>query len=134
MGKEKGNFNLSGILNFPKKTKSTNSGSCVSATREDTQLVSNHNQDHLRYQDDDQESHYTFYDYSKRFLTILNYLFCILGIICAWGAIDTIIKIISKENIYVSLACYSFILIVSLIIIMLYIKLIDKDYKPYDFF
>ncbi|KEG03789.1 hypothetical protein YYE_00691 [Plasmodium vinckei vinckei] len=87
MEKEKSNFNLNGILNFPKKPKRTDSGSSVSVTREDTNLVSDHNRNNLRNQNDNQASHYTFYNYSKKILTILNYLFCILGIICAWGAI-----------------------------------------------
>ncbi|WBY61313.1 hypothetical protein Py17XNL_001401487 [Plasmodium yoelii yoelii] len=72
MEKEKGNFNLNGILNLSKKTKSTNFGSGSSFNREDSKLVYDNNRDSLKYQDDDQISNYTIYDYSKRFFTILS--------------------------------------------------------------
>ncbi|CXJ29787.1 conserved Plasmodium protein, unknown function [Plasmodium berghei] len=134
MEKEKGNFNFNGILNLSKKTKSTNFGSGCSFNREDSKLVYDNNRDSLKYQDDDQISNYTIYDYSKRFFTILNYIFCILGIICAWGAIDSLVIIISKGNLYVSLSCYILIILMSITTISLYIKFVDKDYKPYDFF
>ncbi|SBT82827.1 conserved Plasmodium protein, unknown function [Plasmodium ovale] len=134
MGKGREVFTFEEKCNLSKKTKSTNFGSHTSSDRENSEIAFDSNSDILKYDNHRKNNNNKVYSYSKRFITILNYIFCILGIICAWGAIDSLIQVISGKQVYISLACYSVILLVAIVTLTLYILFIDRNYRPCDFF
>lgn len=68
----------------------------------------------------------------KRFYQVIGYIFCILGIICAWGTIDTVVDLISGNQIYKSLICYSITLFFGFMFLSIYICLFDRNYKPHE--
>ncbi|SCQ17311.1 conserved Plasmodium protein, unknown function [Plasmodium ovale] len=134
MGKGREVFTFEQKCNLSKKTKSTNFGSHTSSDRENSEIAFDSNSDILKYDNHRKNNNNKVYSYSKRFITILNYIFCILGIICAWGAIDSLVQVISGKQVYISLACYSVILFVAIVTLTLYILFIDRNYRPCDFF
>ncbi|EUD64642.1 hypothetical protein C922_04988 [Plasmodium inui San Antonio 1] len=135
MGKQSESTPFKENFNLSKKTKGTNSASRTSSDRENWEIgFQNSRSDLLKQVGNRRKSNHTFYSYSRKFITVLNYIFCILGIICAWGAIDSLVQVISGRQVYLSLACYSIILLLALVFLILYIYYLDRDYRPCDFF
>ncbi|SOV79582.1 conserved Plasmodium protein, unknown function [Plasmodium sp. gorilla clade G3] len=71
---------------------------------------------------------------SNTILSFLYNIFCILGIICAWGTVDSFVDVISGKEMYTSLMCYSILLFIALSFLIYYIYFIDRDYRPCDIF
>ncbi|SCO70258.1 conserved Plasmodium protein, unknown function [Plasmodium vivax] len=122
-------------FNSSRKTNGTNSASPTSSDRENSEIgFQNSRSDLLKHAGSRRKSNHKFYSYSRKFITVLNYIFCTLGILCAWGAIDSLVQVISGGQVYLSLACYSTILFLALAFLMLYTYFLDRDYRPCDFF
>ncbi|SOV16829.1 conserved Plasmodium protein, unknown function [Plasmodium sp. DRC-Itaito] len=71
---------------------------------------------------------------SNTILSFLYNIFCILGIICAWGTVDSFVDVISGKEMYISLMCYSILLFIALSFLIYYIYFIDRNYRPCDIF
>ncbi|KYN95610.1 hypothetical protein PRSY57_1250500 [Plasmodium reichenowi] len=71
---------------------------------------------------------------SNTILSFLYNIFCILGIICAWGTVDSFVDVISGKDMYISLICYSILLFIALSFLIYYVYFIDRDYRPCDIF
>ncbi|ANQ10933.1 Uncharacterized protein PCOAH_00051530 [Plasmodium coatneyi] len=135
MGKQSESTPFKKNFNSSKKTNGINSASPTNSDRENSEIgYQNSRSNLLKQAGSRRKSNDTFYSYSRMFITVLNYIFCILGIICAWGAIDSLVQVISGKQVYLSLTCYSIILIFALVYLMLYIYFVDRDYRPCDFF
>ncbi|CAA9991308.1 conserved Plasmodium protein, unknown function [Plasmodium knowlesi strain H] len=135
MGKQSESKPFKKNFNSSNKRNGMNSGSPTSSDQENSEIdFQNRRRDLLKETGSRRKSNDTLYSYSRMFVTVLNYIFCILGIICAWGAIDSLVQVISGRQVYLSLTCYSIILLFSLVFLMLYIYFLDRDYRPCDFF
>ncbi|GAW83875.1 hypothetical protein, conserved [Plasmodium gonderi] len=135
MGKQSESLPFKKNVSSSNKTKSTNVDSHTILDRENSEVSFQNSSSNLLDQTRKRKnSSHKFYMYSRKIITVLNYIFCILGIICAWGVIDSLVQIISGMQVYLSLACYSIILLFSLAFLTFYIYFVDRDYRPCDFF
>lgn len=69
----------------------------------------------------------------KSLIRAIGYFFGVLAIVCAWGAIDSLIDIISGKQVHVSLMCYSTAFIIGFLILIIYIFYVDRTYTPEDY-
>ncbi|CRH02930.1 conserved Plasmodium protein, unknown function [Plasmodium relictum] len=118
-----------------KKTRSTNLETQISCDKQNSEISCDKNRHIFKYNERYiKKKNNKIYNYSKKIFSSINYIFCILGIICAWGAIDSLVDVISGKHVYISLICYSVVLLVAFIFLTLYICFIDRNYKPHELF
>ncbi|CRG97140.1 conserved Plasmodium protein, unknown function [Plasmodium gallinaceum] len=133
MGKKSDNSSQNNS-NSSEKTRSTKLETQNSCDKKNSEISCEKNRHILKYKKGHNKNNNKINNYSKKIFSSINYIFCILGIICAWGAIDSLVDVISGKQVYISLICYSVVLLVAFVFLTLYICFIDRNYKPHELF